>query len=185
MDEIEIDRALHAVLSADPSPEFVARVRTTIAHAPRPSMVTVWMRPMAIAVCVAVVVAVVVGWRGATETVPDRGGLKPSTTYEVPSTTYEVASTTYAPRNSQPIVVPTFRSAVPVAPAGRPETAPALAASLEPPMPEVLIAQKDMEALREFIASANEVRFTASFDETPAPTPWLVTELPSAQAHNN
>jgi hypothetical protein len=170
MDDLEIDRTLRAALSEDPSPDFVARVRTTLAEAPRPSLFAGVWKPVAAVACVAVV-AVAIGMR-------QDARLKPSPTRLAPVTADLKASTTTESRAIAP-----FRAAKAKA---RPSAkAPIATASDEPPMPKVLVAQKDLEALREFIASANEVRFTASFDETPAPTPWLITELPTTETHNN
>jgi hypothetical protein len=52
-----------------------------------------------------------------------------------------------------------------------------------------------VEALRQFVIGAHELRFVASFDETPASIPWVMTELStspnainpleSAPVHNN
>ena len=56
-------------------------------------------------------------------------------------------------------------------------------------MPEVIVAPGDIKALQEFLTGANELRFVASFDPTPAPTPWLISEfdvLPDdSRGHNN
>jgi hypothetical protein len=40
-----------------------------------------------------------------------------------------------------------------------------------------MVAAEDVEALRRFLSAAHDLRFVASFDETPASTPWLMTEL--------
>jgi hypothetical protein len=175
MDDVEIDRALRAALSESPSPDFVPRLRNTIADAQRPCVFAGAWKPIVGFACVAVVAVAIILRQDAR--------LKPS-----PTGLAAVAATTVPSAPS--VVVPTFPHAMASAAAGRLATiksakAPTRVAYIEPPMPEVLIAQKDIEALREFIASANEVRFTASFDETPAPTPWLVSELPTAEAHNN
>lgn len=185
MDDLDIDRAVQEALSASPSPAFVARVRTTIAQSPRPSIAAGWLKPAAAVAC-AVVVAMAVGLPRQ-ENPPVKAGLKPSTTYVQPSTTYVQPGTAS-------VVVPTFppvhlRSggpAVALAKAGR---------SAPEPLPEVIIAAEDVEALLQFVSGARDRRFVASFDETPASTPWVMTDLSVAPiaggaldptpAHNN
>jgi hypothetical protein len=187
VDEVEIDRALHAMLSEEPSPEFVARVRTTLAGAPRPSMMSGWFMPVAAIACAAVV-AIAVGWPRESPIAPVAAGLKPSTTY-APSTTTVVVPTF---RSAGPAVgVPTFRSAKTTKPAAR------AMASIpnEPPFPEVIIAADDVEALRQFVSGARDRRFVATFEEAPTPVAWAVNDLAiapitvepldSTQSHNN
>jgi hypothetical protein len=67
------------------------------------------------------------------------------------------------------VVAPTFRSAKA---ARRPSPA-----RKEPSLPEVIIAAEDVKALRQFVNDARDLRFVASFDETPPSTPWVMTEL--------
>lgn len=169
MDDLEIDRTLHTALSVEPSTEFVARVRTAIAEAPRPSIAVGWLKPAAVVACAAVVVA---AWLPRREAQPK---LSPTEITEIASRSIEAPATPV-----RALVVSALS-----AEAAKPSARAPVSTPHEPPMPEVLIAQKDIEALRQFIASANEVRFTASFDETPAPTPWLVTELPTSQTQHN
>ena len=44
-------------------------------------------------------------------------------------------------------------------------------------MPPVIISADDVRAFQELIASAQERRFEATFDETPPSTPWAMSEL--------
>ena len=162
MDDLDFDRELRGAMAAIPSPEFVARVRAKLADAPAPSIVPGWFKPAAAIACAGVVAIVVAVPReyvrpksSPAEMTPVIAGLKPSTTY--------------APPSSASVVMPTFRSAKPLTPAS-PEP-------LEPPLPEVIVATEDVEALRRFLTDAHDLRFVASFDETPASTPWVMTEL--------
>lgn len=185
MDDIEIDRTLRATLSAEPSPEFVARVRTTLVEAPRPSIVAGWVKPAAVVACAAAVMIAVWAPR-ENEVAPATAGLKPSATYG-PSAPYVPARITTVPPHIS-LVVPTFSSA-------KTKPARARAVATEPPLPEVMIASGDVEALRQLLVSLNEHTFVASFDETPVSTPWVMTNLSvapiggdlldSAPAHNN
>lgn len=181
-----IDRELRRALAVSPSPEFVARVRTTIAEAPRPSMMPGMLRYAAAIACIAAVV-VAVGVR-------DRAGLKPSTTYITPSTTSVASSTTnvlssnaYSPLATTPfqrhsvVVVPTFRSAS------------TRVAVKEAPLAEVLIAPEDTAALQQLVRHAHE--YVVSFDTAPIASAWVMNDLTvspitiepleSAPAHNN
>src|SRR5688572_25270878 len=134
MDDLEIDRTLRAALSEDPSPDFVARVRTTLADAPRPSPFAGVWKPVVAVACVAVV-AVVINLR-------QDARLKPSPTGLGPITAGLKASTTTGSRTTAPaapsVVVPTFRSAKSNR---RPTRARAMVP--DPQLPEVIIAADD------------------------------------------
>jgi hypothetical protein len=169
MDEVEIDRALRATLCADPSPEFVARVRTKIAEAPPRAMMAGWWKPAA-AVASAAILGIAVGLPRQTSTAPVAAGLKPSATY-APSTT----------RGVPVVVVPTLKSGTTTKPAARSLTS----IPSEPPLPEVIIAAKDVEALSQFVRDMNDLQFVASFDETPASAPWVVSDLTIAPIGSN
>lgn len=193
MDDLNLDRELQDAFAVEPSPEFVARVRTTIAETPSRSMTVRLLKPAAAIAC-AVLVAVAVGLpredarlepkRAEIESRPAddpvTAGLKPSTTNVLPSTAKVLPSATN-------VRLPNARSPK--------RAARASAIPTEPPLPEVIIAADDVEAFLQFVNSARDLRFIASFDETPVSTPWVMTELSiapiavgaleSAPAHNN
>jgi len=187
MDDLNLDRELQAAFAVEPSPEFVARVRTTIAETPSRSMTARLLKPAAAIAC-AVLVAVAVGLpREDARLEPKRAeiasrpaeddhvtaGLKPSTTNVLPSATNLRSPDARSPKRA----------------------ARANAIPTEPPLPEVIIAADDVEAFLQFVSGARDLRFVASFDETPVSTPWVMTELSiapiavgaleSAPAHNN
>jgi hypothetical protein len=173
MDEIDLDRELRRVLAATPSPEFVARVRTKIAEVPRPPAFAGMWRPVAAIACAAIVAAVV----ALHEDVP----LAPSAEHELSSTAYRTLATPHVDLRRSvavPVSVKASKSATRATITGEPE------------LPEVMVNQKDVAALWDFVTSANAGQFVASFDETPAPIPWVTTELSStplesAPARNN
>lgn len=215
MDDLDLDRELHARLAVTPSPEFVARVRTKIAEAPPPSLLAGWLKPAAALGCAAVL-AIAVGLPreqarlkpSPTEIAQSPAVIAPSPTEETPATAGLKPSTTYIQPTNTSVVVPTF----PPSP-GSGEVSRKFARSLrttadrsanpvrsakpapEPPLPEVMVAAGDVEALRQFVSGARDLRYVASFDETPASTPWVMTELSiapiagdavdSPPAHNN
>jgi hypothetical protein len=174
MDDLEIDRTLRAALSEDPSPDFVARVRTSIIEAPRPSLFAGSWMPVAGVVCVVVMITV---WLPR-ENVPDQASATylPSAMYS-PRAPYLPPAVTPVSRLSS-VVVPSFSSAKP-----------------DPQLPEVIIAADDVEAVRQFVSGARDRRFVATFEETYTPTAWAMSDLAitpitvepldSTQSHNN
>lgn len=205
MDDLELDRELDGALAVTPSPEFVARVRTKIAEAPRPSFTAGWLKPAAAVGCAALL-AIAVGLpredarlkptpaeaSRPIEEAPVTAGLQPSTmNVQTGSTGMQSRTTQPLAPGIQAVVVPTLPPsrlqrfgghAVGLAKAGRSATPirsaqHVSATTKEPPLPEVIIAPEDVEALRQFVIGAHELRFVASFDETPAPIPWVMTEL--------
>ena len=171
MDDLDFDRELRSAMAAMPSPEFVARVRAKVADAPPPSIVPAWLKPAAVIACAAAIAIVVGVPREDAQLKPSptevADGLKPRTPYIAPSTT------DVAPVDAQvlpkAVVVPTLRSA-------EPAMTPSPQA-VEPPLPEVMVAAEDVEALRLFLNSAHDLRFAASFDQTSASTAWAMNEL--------
>jgi hypothetical protein len=169
MDDLDLDRELRHALQVTPSPEFVARVRASIAEAPRPSIFASALRPTLAIVCAAVLAVAVGMWR-------QDARLKPSPTETRPAelSPAETAHTEAAPGGMLTAPPKPELRARQTFPASR---APAAPAPVEPTVPEVIIPPGDIEALQQFMASATELRFVASFEETPVPTPWVVTEL--------
>jgi len=160
----DFDRDIQAALAVDPSPQFVARVRTAIANQPVtgrfPSR---WALASVSAFMVAIAIAGGLK-QGEVARLKPRpteitAGLQPSTTNEGQATNEPTANTREA-------VVPTLRSA------GVKELV-----FKEPAMPEVLIAPEDTQAFQQLLISVSERRFEASFDENVPPTPWEMTEL--------
>jgi hypothetical protein len=164
MDDLDLERELHAALTVTPSPEFVARVREKIADAPAPSMLAGWLKPAGAIAC-AVVLAIAIGLPR------EEARLKPSPTEATEPPTVVVP--TFPPPRVQRFGGP----AVALAKAGRSADTRVALTSVEPPLPEVIIAPEDVEALQQFVAGTRQLRFVASFDETPASTPWVITDL--------
>ncbi len=186
MDEVDFDRELHRALQVTPSPEFVARVRTKIAEAPRPSIWGGVLRPAAALTSIAVVAVAVGFWQGDPRLMPSSPAMQRSAADPKVNVTKAVsptapASTTTAAGKANAINT-TRRTKPPTAVAGREQSirvdgrdrAPIMVA--EPPLPEVIIAPDNIKALHEFVTGALELRFVASFDITPKPIPWTVLE---------
>ena len=185
MGDLEIERELRRALAATPSPEFVARVRTSIVEAPRPSIFAGVLRPTLAIACMAVLTVAVGIWR-------QDARLKPSPTEPVnaerPAETV-VTSLTSGPAAATGVNVSTTPETDvikgPRATDVEPEVAaPARVAlaktdtsSKEEPLPEVIIAPEDAEAVRQFLRSAYDRRFVASFEDPRAPDPWVLNDL--------
>lgn len=172
MDDLELDRTLREALSEAPSPEFVARVRTTIAEAPRPSIVAGWLKPAAAVACAALLaIAVALPRQDAQlKLSPTERTLSPTERALRPA---DIALRPAPVAPASTVAVPAFKSATSATP-----PAPArIAIPNESPLPEVIIAADDVQALHQLVTSASERRFLASFDETPASTPWVISEL--------
>jgi hypothetical protein len=183
---------LQAAFTVEPSPKFLARVRTTIAKTPSPSMTARSLTPAAMIACT-VLVAISVSLPREDPRLEQDSPVTagPDTTNVLPgATNLPPSTTTVRSPNARTAVVPTFRSARPTRSAQQPS-----ATTSELPLPEVIIAADDVEAFLQFVSGARDLRFIASFDETPVSTPWVITELSiapiavgvleSAPAHDN
>lgn len=159
MDDAELQHTLNDALSVSPSPDFVARTRVKIAQAEASPTPVRWLTPAAIAVFIAAIAAVIGLRPGAIE--PTRGvevlGSRPiGAVAQTPAMGTGAAPTLHSPRGSN-----TAR--------------PIRLESTE--MPEVLIAPDNREGLLQLLDGVRERRFEATFDETPASTPWAMSEL--------
>lgn len=174
-----IDRQLEATLAVDPSPEFLARVRTRIASEPEPSAWRLsWAFTVTGTAVVAMVLAVAVFRSGPmTSSAPADSSLLPARTIDSPF----AAVPTIAPGQLLDAPPDMGRSAVDpsdVLSGSRPTetvvqgsgpdragTVRALASSLGKAEPEVLINAAEARALRRLLAGARAGRI----DLTPLP----------------
>jgi hypothetical protein len=179
--DAEIDREIQAALSVDPSPEFLARVRTSIAHqpiSPRLRGVT----PASCALAAVLVIAVVsvslqdpvpADLKVSTPSAPSADlevttgprapNLNPETNAGAESPAAELRIRTAKTAASASEVVPTFRSAE---------------SRLAPSEPEVLISPDDAKAFEEFVAGVRDGRFEILLNEPVLPASFsLVAEL--------
>jgi hypothetical protein len=170
MTDAELDREIEAALAVDPSPQFVARVRSEAARQPVAARVP-WSWAIASAGAVVVAIAVTSGIRDE-----EVAGLKPSLTQasspaqlatrtEVPTPT-EVATPSEASSPTK-MAAPTAISA----PANTIEPATRTA----PEIPDVIVDPDAVQAFEQLVISARERRFEASFDNLLRT--WVMTEL--------
>ena len=195
MDDLDLDRELRHALQVTPSPEFVARVRASIAKAPRPSILASVLRPTLAIACTAVLVVAVAMSRqearlkpsptqiesSRTQLESSRSQLEPRPTEIVGSQTEMVPPTADVKVSTSERSVTDGSRATRVQPKGA-VPAPVTVAQVrttakEEPLPEVIIAPEDAEAVRQFLSSAYDQRFFASFEGAPASDP---SPLPAA-----
>jgi hypothetical protein len=155
MDDAELDRALNDALSVSPSPEFVARVRMTIAQAEAAPTPIGWLKPAAVAVSIAAIAAVLVLGPAQIEIADDIDVL-----------------------GSRPISNVARAPVVGASPLRLSSASDVLKREpVSSAMPAVLISSDAARAFQELVASARDRRFEASFDETPPSTAWALSEL--------
>ena len=162
-----LDREIESLLSVEPSPEFVARVRTRVAKEPEPAgWRASWMFAMAGAV--AVVIVALLAW-------PSR---EPA-----PRIAADAAIPQgHGPLTPSPSTVP---QVVPQAPL-RARTAVALASVrnrvIEIDLPEVVIADNEVRTFATLVARIRASRFDAAVPPAPDPDVALeIKELPPVE----
>ena len=161
MSDTSLDREIEAILSVEPSPEFVSRVRTRIADAPLPGWTMGWTSLAAGSVVVAVVVAVVI-----------------SRPHEV------VQPEALAPIARASVQVDSPPDDVPASPnlnsAKSPERHKPAVSKAAFREPEILINPKETAAIQRFLASPQPERVELSFMKIePQPLPeFTFTPLP-------
>jgi hypothetical protein len=164
--DADLDREIQTALAVDPSPQFVARVRSEIDNEPIAARIP-WRWAIAAACAVVVAIPITNGVRSAV--VP----LKPRSA-EV--STRPAVSKLVEPASAMDVSEPGARiSRIPMT--SRPAARAKASIVHEPAMPEVILDPENVEAFRQLIVSVRERRFEATFDETSASTPWEMTDL--------
>jgi len=160
-----LDREIESLLSVEPSPEFVARVRARVAKEPEPAgWRASWM--FAVAGAVAVVIVALLVW-------PSR---EPAP---------RIAADGVIPQRQAPLTPLTVPQVVPQAPL-RARTAVALSSGrnrvIEIDLPEVVIADNEVRTFATLVASIRASRFDVAVPAAPDPnTPLEVKELPPVE----
>jgi hypothetical protein len=166
-----LDREIESLLAVEPSPEFVARVRTRVAQEPEQGRWrSVWM--FAVAGTVAVVIVAVIAW-------PSREPAPPSSTsIDVPRLAKTVET----------ITPPTTTERQPLASrrqsGRRAATVTSIARDREfdIDLREVVVAENEARAFASLVASIRQHRFDAAMSSAPNPdTPLEIKELPPVE----
>lgn len=166
LNDAALEQEIEALLSVQPSPEFVARVRSRVAEEPASGWR--WRWPVAaVATTVAAVAIGVALWRPA-ETTTRSTSATPPTSAAPPASTAPAASTA-PPRvaartdNRRPVISPPRDVAI-VAPLNR-DVARIVAAPsrmIEISLPPVIIADNEIRAFATFVADRRATRFEFS-----------------------
>jgi len=161
-------REIESLLSVEPSPQFVARVRARVAQEPEPGQWHVsWL--FAVAGAVAVVIVALIAW-------PSRelasGGS--SRTRPTSAAAAEPRTETMAPAPVQPIRKQ--RATARVVAVASPDRA------IDIDLPEVMIADNEVKAYTTLVSSIRWSRFDVAVPAAPDPnTPLEVKELPPVE----
>jgi len=149
--EDDVYRELQQLLSVDPSPNFVARVRSVVATQPAPSRAPAFLIAMAVSIAAILLIAVAVH-------VADRAS-------------DEIVASTPRQERRGPTPIPDVVSETPLA-AAAPRTrivhpTDARASHVQPePWPQVMVAPEDMKAFERLVRSTENGTVALSFDET-------------------
>jgi len=163
-----IDREIASLLASEPSPEFLARVRTRVAEEPEPSRWhTSWL--FATAAAVTVVIVAVIVW-------PSRETSPASTVPDPNPRVAQVVETVTPPASSpapQPQRLTQQATARPVA------IRAASAHVIDIDLPEVVIADNEAKTFASLVASSRQIRFDVTIPEPSDPDkPLELKKLP-------
>jgi hypothetical protein len=166
--DASLDREIESLVAAEPSPEFLARVRARVAEEPEPRMFRAsWLFAMAGAVT-AVVVALI-AWP-AVESIP-----RSDVAVDPPRVAESVQPA--APTTSAPEVPAASRRSTP---ARAVAAATAGGRSIDIDLPDVVIAENEVKTFAWLMASVRQSRFDAVVPVAPDPDPPLeIKELPA------
>jgi hypothetical protein len=170
MNDAAVDREIAALLAVDPSPEFLASVRTRVAREPEPAAWR-WSWMVVTAGAVAMVIVAVMVWPSV-KSVPSNDA-----TVQRPQVAGAVE--TVPPRASLP--VPERRrmqrtAAKVVAVAASPDR------GIDIDLPDVVIAENEVRTFASLVTSIRQSRFDVPVPAAPNPdTPLEIKELPPAE----
>jgi hypothetical protein len=171
LNDASLDREIESLLASDPSPEFVARVRTRVAEEPEPRR---WRAPWMLAITAGAVTAVVVGmiaWPVGEPVVPS----------PEPTQTAQVA---VIERAVPPVVseLPPLRSRTAAPTAKVIASVPAPDRRIDIDLPEVVLADNEVKTFATLVASVRQSRFDVAVPAAPDPnTPLEIKELPPVE----
>ena len=164
-----LEREIESLLSAEPSPEFLARVRTRVAEEPEPAR---WRAPWMLAVATAVVVLIVavIAWPSR-ELVPV-GSTGPALQVSLQPNLRDASETTEQAKPVEPTSRPRASARV-VALTDAPERA------LEIQLPEVVLGENEVKAYSALVATIRQRRFDVAVPAAPdLDAPIEIKDLP-------
>jgi hypothetical protein len=165
--DASLDREIEALLAVEPSPEFVARVRTRVAQESEPGRWRAsWV--LAAAGAVAAVIVAIIAWPSPEATPSNRTPVEPPRIAE--------AVPTIAPPQPAPLPERGRRTAVrAVATVERDRRG-------DIDLPEVVLADNEVKTFATLVASVRQSRFDVAVPAAPDPnTPLEIKELPPVE----
>jgi hypothetical protein len=147
----DIDRELHALLTVEPSPSFVARVRIAVASEPAPSRVPGVLVGWTVTLATVLLVAVSVYWAGRADD----------------------TSITSASRAQNPVVAAPAPDVIPASPSAAIAPQKEVRATINSghrvqsvPSPQVLVSTDDRQAFERLVRGTADGTFVLSFEQT-------------------
>lgn len=165
VNDASLDREIESMMEVEPSPEFLARVRTRVAKEPEPSR---WRSSWTLAIAggVTVVIVALIAWPSREPASSSGEPVRGLRTGAVETLTPLASSTAPQPVRRQPARA--RASAV----AASPDRA------IEIDLPEVVIAENEAKTFAALVASIRQSRFDAVVPAAPNPdTPLEIKEL--------
>jgi hypothetical protein len=165
--DASLDREIESLLTVEPSPEFLARVRARVAEEPSPGAWRTWM--LAVSGAVAVTIAVLVIWPSSDQQPTGEEG-RTSTVQQAVETVQHVAP-------------PTSSDAARVRSRSTLRSAPAVAAATDGvkdiDLPDVVIAENEVRTFASLVATIRQRRFDVAVPAAPdIDAPIEIKELP-------
>jgi hypothetical protein len=158
MNDASLDRELQSLMAAEPSPEFLARVRVRVAQEPAPNgWRTSWM--FAVAGALVIVIAAVVAWPSS-EPVVEQPEPTLQAQRQQPAVVTSTETTTTQPVVAAPTSVRPQRAA-------RSRLRGTEADRRELQLPEVVTGDNEVRAYGALVASVRESRFNAAVPAAP------------------
>jgi hypothetical protein len=166
LSDAALERDLEALLAVDPSPAFLARVRTRVAEEPVLGSRRVWGQLTAAVAAMAFIVFGLVVWRPS-----ERG---------VVSVNAPVAGAPAPPSRSPGPAVTAVDRKPAVVSRREPAPVPAPKPPIEVVLPEIVVAENESRAFAGLMASIRQTRFELSLPVAPAlEGPVTVDEIPA------
>jgi hypothetical protein len=172
--DASLDREIESLLGAEPSPEFVARVRARIAEEPAPGRWRAWM--IAVPAAAVVAIAVLIVWPSR-EQAPAHKGPRLYTSQQAAQAAEAV----------QPAIPPAASSEASRArrrstPRSPLSAATAIDRAMDIDLPEVVIAENEVRTFASLVASIRQRRFDVAVPAAPdLDAPIEIRELPSIE----
>jgi hypothetical protein len=174
LNDPSLDREIESLLAAEPSPEFLARVRARVAKEPTPNRWRAsWMLAVAGAVAVAVVIVALIAWPSR-ELAP-AGPTGPALQVQRQPSLAGATETMAAPAPIQPIRRQPAKAWEVAVAASRDR-------AIDIDLPEVVIAENEVRTFASLVASVRQSRFDVAVPSAPDPDrPLEIKELPPVE----